>query len=134
MANVKAELEDLALRTMHADAYVDLQRRVAKRRLEREADINQVITIIEKKLAEVGSSRRSRAAEALLFHLEEDARQGREFDEIYDLTAVRVLTNSVRDCYGRARSHPFAVEPVPGRSRIIVAMPRSTCTSRCTRR
>src|SRR2546430_10750964 len=39
MANVKAELEDLALRSLHPDAYVDLQRRVAKRRLEREADI-----------------------------------------------------------------------------------------------
>src|SRR5207244_3733846 len=47
MANVKAELEDLALRTLHSEAYVDLQRRVAKRRLEREADINHVITIIE---------------------------------------------------------------------------------------
>ena len=54
MAKVKAELEDLALRTLHSDAYVDLQRRVAKRRLEREADINHVIAIIERKLTEVG--------------------------------------------------------------------------------
>src|SRR5213080_5535375 len=54
MAKVKAELEDLALRTLSPDAYVDLQKRVAKRRLEREADINYVITILEKKLQEVG--------------------------------------------------------------------------------
>jgi len=54
MAKVKAELEDLALRTLHPEAYVDLQKRVAKRRLEREAEINQVIAILERKLTEVG--------------------------------------------------------------------------------
>src|SRR5947208_12467768 len=48
MANVKAELEDLALRTLHSEAYVALQRRVAKRRLEPEAGINHVITITAK--------------------------------------------------------------------------------------
>jgi GTP pyrophosphokinase len=54
MAKVKAELEDLALRAMSPDVYIDLQKRVAKRRLEREADINHVIAIIERKLSEVG--------------------------------------------------------------------------------
>jgi len=54
MAKVKAELEDLALRSLNPEDYVDLQKRVAKRRLEREADINQVIAIIERKLSEVG--------------------------------------------------------------------------------
>src|SRR5204863_8024456 len=54
MAKVKAELEDLALRALEPQAYVDLQKRVAKRRLEREADINQVIAIMENKLSEVG--------------------------------------------------------------------------------
>jgi len=54
MAKVKAELEDLALRTLYPEAYVDLQKRVAKRRLEREAEINQVIAILERKLTEVG--------------------------------------------------------------------------------
>src|SRR3990167_4753721 len=54
MAKVKAELEDLALRCLHAEDYADLQRRVAKRRLEREAEINQVIAILERKLGEGG--------------------------------------------------------------------------------
>src|SRR5713101_1111766 len=54
MAKVKAELEDLALRALEPQAYVDLQKGVAKRRLEREADINQVIAIMESKLSEVG--------------------------------------------------------------------------------
>ena len=56
MAKVKGELEDLALKALHPEVYDDLQRRVAKRRLEREAEINQVITIITTKLSEVGIS------------------------------------------------------------------------------
>src|SRR5713101_1811514 len=52
MAKVKAELEDLALRVLHAEDYGDLMRRVAKRRLEREAEINQLIAILQEKLGE----------------------------------------------------------------------------------
>src|SRR5207302_8143964 len=54
MAKVKAELEDRALRTRNPEDYVDLQKRVAKRRPGRDADINQVIAILERKLSEVG--------------------------------------------------------------------------------
>src|SRR5206468_7888271 len=54
MANVKAELEDLALRALHREDYTDLQRRVAKPRLERDADINQACAILHRNLAKVG--------------------------------------------------------------------------------
>src|SRR6202008_3125942 len=54
MAKVKAELEDLALRMLHVGDYQDLMRRVAKRRLEREAEINQLIALLQDKLGEVG--------------------------------------------------------------------------------
>jgi len=101
MAKVKAELEDLALRALQPEAYVDLQKRVAKRRLEREADINQVITILERKLSEVGIESQIRGRPKHFFSIWKKMHdQGREFDEIYDLTAVRVVTHSVRDCYG----------------------------------
>src|SRR5438046_6970896 len=101
MAKVKAELEDLALRALQPEAYGDLQKRVAKRRLEREADINQVITILERKLSEVGIESQIRGRPKHFFSIWKKMHdQGREFDEIYDLTAVRVITMSVRDCYG----------------------------------
>jgi GTP pyrophosphokinase len=125
MANVKAELEDLALRTMHADAYVDLQRKVAKRRLEREADINQVIAIIERKLSEVGIESQIRGRPKHFYSIWKKMHdQGREFDEIYDLTAVRVLTSSVRDCYGALGVIHSLWKPVPGRFKDFVAMPK----------
>jgi guanosine-3',5'-bis(diphosphate) 3'-pyrophosphohydrolase len=125
MANVKAELEDLALRTLHPDAYVDLQRKVAKRRLEREADINQVIAIIERKLSEVGIESQIRGRPKHFYSIWKKMHdQGREFDEIYDLTAVRVITRSVRDCYGALGVIHSLWKPVPGRFKDFIAMPK----------
>jgi GTP pyrophosphokinase len=125
MANVKAELEDLALRTLHPDAYLDLQRRVAKRRLERETDINHVITIIEKKLSEVGIESQIRGRPKHFYSIWKKMHdQGREFDEIYDLTAVRVITSSVRDCYGGLGVIHSLWKPVPGRFKDFIAMPK----------
>jgi GTP pyrophosphokinase len=125
MAKVKAELEDLALRTLSPDAYVDLQKRVAKRRLEREADINHVIAILERKLSEVGIEAQIRGRPKHFFSIWKKMHdQGREFDEIYDLTAVRVITNSVRDCYGALGVIHSQWRPVPGRFKDFIAMPK----------
>jgi guanosine-3',5'-bis(diphosphate) 3'-pyrophosphohydrolase len=125
MANVKAELEDLALRSLHPDAYVDLQRRVAKRRLEREADINHVIAILERKLSEVGIESQIRGRPKHFYSIwKKMHEQGKEFDEIYDLTAVRVITHSVRDCYGALGVIHSLWKPVPGRFKDFIAMPK----------
>ncbi|MFZ1059601.1 MAG: bifunctional (p)ppGpp synthetase/guanosine-3',5'-bis(diphosphate) 3'-pyrophosphohydrolase [Candidatus Rokuibacteriota bacterium] len=125
MANVKAELEDLALRCLHAEDYADLQRRVAKRRLEREAEINQVIAILERKLGEVGIEAQIRGRPKHFYSIWKKMHdQGREFDEIYDLTAVRVITNSVRDCYGALGVIHSLWKPVPGRFKDFIAMPK----------
>jgi GTP pyrophosphokinase len=125
MAKVKAELEDLALRSLHPDAYVDLQRRVAKRRLEREADIGHVIAILERKLSEVGIESQIRGRPKHFFSIWKKMHdQGREFDEIYDLTAVRVITSSVRDCYGALGVVHSLWKPVPGRFKDFIAMPK----------
>ena len=125
MAKVKAELEDLALRAMSPDVYIDLQKRVAKRRLEREADINHVIAIIERKLSEVGIESQIRGRPKHFYSIFKKMHdQGREFDEIYDLTAVRVITNSVRDCYGALGVIHSLWKPVPGRFKDFIAMPK----------
>ena len=125
MAKVKAELEDLALRSLNPGDYVDLQKRVAKRRLEREADINQVIAILQRKLSEVGIDSQIRGRPKHFYSIWKKMHdQGREFDEIYDLTAVRVITGSVRDCYGGLGVIHSLWKPVPGRFKDFIAMPK----------
>jgi guanosine-3',5'-bis(diphosphate) 3'-pyrophosphohydrolase len=125
MAKVKAELEDLGLRTLNPTDYVDLQKRVAKRRLEREADINQVIAIVQRKLSEVGIDSQIRGRPKHFYSIWKKMHdQGREFDEIYDLTAVRVITASVRDCYGALGVIHSLWKPVPGRFKDFIAMPK----------
>jgi len=125
MAKVKAELEDLALRSLSPGDYLDLQKRVAKRRLEREADINHVIAILHKKLAEVGIDSQIRGRPKHFYSIWKKMHdQGREFDEIYDLTAVRVITASVRDCYGALGVIHSLWKPVPGRFKDFIAMPK----------
>jgi GTP pyrophosphokinase len=120
MAKVKGELEDHAFRTLQPDAYEDLQRRVAKRRLEREAEINQVITILQKKLGEVGVAAQITGRPKHFYSIHKKMQQGREFDEIYDLTAVR--SASCTPCGSRS----------PAASRTSSRSRSRTCTSRST--
>jgi len=125
MAKVKAELEDLALRVLHPEDYQDLMRKVAKRRLEREAEINHLITLLHDKLAEVGIDSKIAGRPKHFYSIWKKMHEGgREFDEIYDLTAVRVLTNTVRDCYGALGVVHSLWKPVPGRFKDFIAMPK----------
>ena len=125
MAKVKAELEDLALRVMNPEDYQELMRRVAKRRLERENEINQLIAILQDKLGEVGIEVRIAGRPKHFYSIWKKMHEGgREFDEIYDLTAVRVITKSVRDCYGALGVIHSLWKPVPGRFKDFIAMPK----------
>jgi GTP diphosphokinase / guanosine-3',5'-bis(diphosphate) 3'-diphosphatase len=125
MAKVKAELEDLALRVLHTEDYQELMRRVAKRRLEREAEINHLIALLHEKLGEVGIGSKIAGRPKHFYSIWKKMHEGgREFDEIYDLTAVRVLTNTVRDCYGALGVVHSLWKPVPGRFKDFIAMPK----------
>ncbi len=125
MAKVKGELEDLALKTIDSEAYNDLQRKVAKRRLEREAEINQVITILSRKLGEVGIQGQITGRPKHFFSIYKKMQAGREFDEIYDLTAVRIIAPTVRECYGALGVVHSLWKPVPGRFKDFIAIPKS---------
>jgi GTP pyrophosphokinase len=125
MAKVKAELEDLALRVMQPEDYLELMRRVAKRRLEREAEINALIALLQDKLGEVGIESKIAGRPKHFYSIWKKMHEGgREFDEIYDLTAVRVLTKTVRDCYGALGVIHSLWKPVPGRFKDFIAMPK----------
>jgi GTP diphosphokinase / guanosine-3',5'-bis(diphosphate) 3'-diphosphatase len=100
-------------------------RRVAKRRLEREAEINNLIALLHDKLGEVGIESKIAGRPKHFYSIWKKMHEGgREFDEIYDLTAVRVLTNTVRDCYGALGVVHSLWKPVPGRFKDFIAMPK----------
>lgn len=123
---MKAELEDLALRHLEREIYQDLAARIAKKRREREKDINEAIEILQQKLSEVGIRARIIGRPKHFYSIYKKMRdQHKEFDEIYDLTAVRVITESVKDCYGSLGVIHSLWKPIPGRFKDFIAMPKS---------
>ena len=123
---MKAELEDLALRYLERDAYQDLAARIAKKRQEREKDINEVIGILQRKLTEGGIRAEIIGRPKHFYSIyRKMCDQHKEFDEIYDLTAVRVITESVTDCYGSLGIIHSLWKPIPGRFKDFIAMPKS---------
>jgi GTP diphosphokinase / guanosine-3',5'-bis(diphosphate) 3'-diphosphatase len=126
IAWIKMELEDLALRYLEPEVYQELVSRVAKKRKEREGEINEVIGILQGKLREMEIKARITGRPKHFYSIFKKMRdQGRVFDEIYDLTAVRVITRSVRDCYGALGIVHTLWKPIPGRFKDFIAMAKS---------
>lgn len=123
---LKWELEDLALRYMEPEKYRELVELVPRKRAEREAHTQQVIETLRKRLRETGMEAdihgRSKHFYSIYRKMKE---QGKEISEIYDLLAVRVIVNSVKDCYGVLGVVHALWKPIPGRFKDFIAMPKS---------
>ncbi|MEA2663463.1 MAG: diphosphokinase / guanosine-3,5-bis(diphosphate) 3-diphosphatase, partial [Candidatus Eremiobacteraeota bacterium] len=121
---VKWDLEDLALRYLDPEAYRDIAERVAKKRTEREASVAQVIADLKREFAasEIKSDTTGRPKHFYSIH--KKMRKGRDFSTIYDLTAVRVIVDSVKDCYEALGVVHAMWKPLPGRFKDYIAMPK----------
>jgi len=123
---MKSELEDLVLRHLDPEAYADLVARIAHKRQEREGDINEVIRLLETKLAEVDVKAQITGRPKHFYSIYKKMRdQKKEFDEIYDLTAVRVITDSLKDCYGTLGVIHTLWKPISHRFKDFIAVPKS---------
>jgi GTP pyrophosphokinase len=123
---IKAELEDLALRYLDPEAYRDLTARIATKRQEREGDINEVLGVLRRKLAEVDITAQITGRPKHFYSIYKKMRdQKKEFDEIYDLTAVRVITDSLKDCYGTLGVIHTVWKPISHRFKDFIAVPKS---------
>jgi GTP pyrophosphokinase len=123
---IKAELEDWGLRFLDPEAYYDLVARVAKKRREREGDVNELIAILQTKLRDVDIQADITGRPKHFYSIYKKMRdQGKEFDEIYDLMAVRVITHSLKDCYGTLGVIHTLWKPISGRFKDFIAMPKS---------
>jgi GTP pyrophosphokinase len=123
---IKAELEDLSLRHLDSEAYQDLATRIARKRQEREGDINEAIGVLERKLAEVDIKAQITGRPKHFYSIYKKMfDQKKEFDEIYDLTAVRVITDSLKDCYGTLGVIHTLWKPISQRFKDFIAVPKS---------
>ena len=122
---IKWELEDLAFQTLHPRKYNEIKGLVAQQRAERERYVNQAGQYLAKELDELGiEAEISGRAKHFYSIYSKMTKKGREFNEIYDLTAMRVIVGSVKDCYGAVGVIHSLWKPLPGRFKDFIAMPK----------
>jgi guanosine-3',5'-bis(diphosphate) 3'-pyrophosphohydrolase len=122
---IKWELEDLAFQTLHPRKYNDIKGMVAQQRAERERYVTQAGSYLQKELVEIGiKAEISGRAKHFYSIYSKMTKKGREFNEIYDLTAMRVIVGSVKDCYGAVGAIHSLWKPLPGRFKDYIAMPK----------
>ncbi|MBA2506552.1 MAG: bifunctional (p)ppGpp synthetase/guanosine-3',5'-bis(diphosphate) 3'-pyrophosphohydrolase [Thermoleophilaceae bacterium] len=122
---IKWELEDLAFATLHPRKYKEIKGLVSQQRDEREDYVLRAARHLEQELGEVGiDADISGRAKHFYSIYSKMTKKGREFNEIYDLTAMRVLVGSVKDCYGAIGVIHSLWKPLPGRFKDWVAMPK----------
>jgi GTP diphosphokinase / guanosine-3',5'-bis(diphosphate) 3'-diphosphatase len=122
---IKWELEDLAFATLHPRKYREIKELVSQQREDRERYVTEAGAYLATELEALGISAQI-AGRAKHFYsiYSKMTKKGREFNEIYDLTAMRVIVDSVKDCYGAIGVIHSLWKPLPGRFKDFVAMPK----------
>ncbi|MCY3960802.1 MAG: bifunctional (p)ppGpp synthetase/guanosine-3',5'-bis(diphosphate) 3'-pyrophosphohydrolase [bacterium] len=125
MQDMKLQLEDLAFAALHPKRYAEIDRMVATRAPERDLYLTQVLSSVEARLAELGIPAQVTGRPKHLWSIyEKMMTKDRSFDEIYDLVGMRVIVDSVRDCYAALGSIHATWKPVQGRFKDYIAMPK----------
>jgi len=122
---IKWELEDLSFRYLHQKEYYDLVEGISYKRKEREEQINEVIGQLKIKLEEVGIVADISGRPKHFYSIyKKMINQNKDLSEIYDLTAIRVVVETVNDCYGALGIIHTLWKPIPGRFKDYIAMPK----------
>jgi len=126
IGQIKWELEDLAFRNLEPEAYEDVVKRIAKKRRDRETLVSDLREILARELETVGIQAEITGRPKHIYSVwQKMTRENKDFTEIYDLSAMRVHVDSVRDCYGVLGVAHSLWKPVPGRFKDYIAMPKS---------
>jgi len=122
---IKWELEDLAFRYLDPEKYRELAEKVAMKRQEREEYIKQVVAILRERLTALGFKAEIQGRAKHLYSIYKKMQEGRDFSQIYDLMAVRVIVDTIKDCYGVLGTVHTLWKPIPGRFKDYIAMPKA---------
>ncbi|TMA95122.1 MAG: bifunctional (p)ppGpp synthetase/guanosine-3',5'-bis(diphosphate) 3'-pyrophosphohydrolase [Deltaproteobacteria bacterium] len=126
IAWIKSELEDLALKYLHPEIYYQLKRNVAKKKSDREKYIEEVISVITKKLDAEGIDAEVSGRPKHFYSIYQKMEsQNLLYDQIYDLVAFRILVDTQRECYEALGVVHSQWRPVPGRFKDYIAIPKT---------
>ncbi len=126
MSNIKWELEDLCFRHLEPEHYRELTEKVKQKRREREEIVNEAIATLREKLDAMGLRAEIQGRPKHFYSIHKKMlRQGKELAEIYDLYAIRVIVDTIKDCYGVLGIVHTLWRPLPGRFKDYVATPKS---------
>ncbi|MDK2820156.1 MAG: diphosphokinase / guanosine-3,5-bis(diphosphate) 3-diphosphatase [Clostridia bacterium] len=122
---LKWELEDQSLRYLEPERYYELVKSINMKRQEREAYIEEVVKLLKEKMEEAGIKADIQGRPKHFYSIyNKMVKQNKELNEIYDLIAVRIIVNSIKDCYAALGQVHALWKPIPGRFKDYVAMPK----------
>ncbi len=125
MSAIKWELEDLSFKTLEPKKYEEIERLVQDRNPAREAMTSEVLELVQRDLEADGITAKVLGRQKHLYSVyQKMVVRGRDFNEIYDLVGIRVLVESVRDCYAVLGAIHARWSPIPGRFKDYIAMPK----------
>src|SRR5947209_578234 len=125
IAEMKWQLEDLAFATLYPKRYAEIEQMVSTRSPERDVYLAQVLEEVRERLAELRIQAEVTGRPKHFWSIyEKMVVKGREFDDIFDLVGIRVLVDSVKDCYAALGSIHATWKPVQGRFKDYIAMPK----------
>ncbi len=125
MGKIKAELEDLSLRYLNPEKYYEIAKLVAETKAMRDSTINSLIETIKKELEKnkIKATVKGRAKHYYSIY-NKMKRQNVTFDQLYDVTAVRVIVDNEKECYQVLGIIHQLFKPIPGRFKDYIAMPK----------
>ncbi len=125
ISKIKIELDDLSLKYLKPEFYYDLAEKISVRRSEREQFVEDIVEEVKEKIREADIDGVVNGRVKHFFSIyKKMVNQNKTLDQIYDLFAVRIIVNSVRDCYAALGVIHEMYKPIPGRFKDYIAMPK----------
>ena len=125
MSKIKWELEDLAFRYINQNEYYFIVRKIAEKRVEREKYIQQIIKQLKENLKKSGIDAEIEGRPKHFYSIyRKMVKKNKTIDQIFDLTAVRIIVDTVKDCYASLGIVHTIYKPIPGRFKDYIAMPK----------
>lgn len=126
ISSIKWELEDRSFRFLEPEKYYELGEKVKQKRREREQLVNESIKILTERLRSVGVKAEIQGRPKHFYSIYKKMLKGnKELSEIYDLSAIRIIVETIKDCYAALGTVHTLWKPLPGRFKDYIAMPKS---------